>query len=304
MYRELSVVAPVKEFGKNRTARGFVWPNRNPLPHSTRSGDPVRQRRIKGEMMIRNFLLLVLAITVGTAGPTFAQTSDSPWSGLTVVITGANRGLGLEFARQLHADGADVIGTARRPDEATELNALGVRVEQLDVTDPASVEALVASLGDASVDVLLNNAGIFPSWGGIEEVDPDEVLRVYAVNTVGPIRVTQALLPNLRRGHRKLIMNMSSGLGSIASNDRGTMIGYRESKAALNMFTRSLAAELAAGGFTCIAMSPGWVRTDMGGESAPLSPEESVQGMLSVLAGTVVEDSGRYLDYQGEELDW
>jgi NAD(P)-dependent dehydrogenase (short-subunit alcohol dehydrogenase family) len=255
-------------------------------------------------MMIRYFSLLALTIVVGTSSPSLAQTSEGPWSGLTVVVTGANRGLGLEFARQLHAGGANVIGTARRPDAATELHSLGVRVEQLDVTDPASVEALVANLGDTAIDVLLNNAGIFPSWEGIEGVDPEEVLRVYAVNTVGPIRVTQGLLPNLRHGRRKLIMNMSSGLGSIAGNDRGTAIGYRESKAALNMFTHSLARELATEGFTCIAMSPGWVRTDMGGESAPLSPAESVQGMLSVLAGTAAADSGKYLDHQGEELDW
>jgi NAD(P)-dependent dehydrogenase (short-subunit alcohol dehydrogenase family) len=99
-------------------------------------------------------------------------------------------------------------------------------------------------------------------------------------------------------------MNMSSGLGSIEQNGRGGAMGYRESKSALNMFTRSIAAELKADGFTCIAMSPGWVRTDMGGESAPLSPEESVRGMLSVLAGVDQDESGRYFDYQGVELAW
>jgi len=204
----------------------------------------------------------------------------------------------------LQAGGANVIGTARRPEAATELSSLGVRVEQLDVVDPASVEALALSLGDLEIDVLFNNAGIFPSRGGIESADPDEVLRVYEVNTVGPLRVTQALLPGLRRGQRKLIMNMSSGLGSIAGNERGGSIGYRESKSALNMFTRSLASELEDEGFTCIAMSPGWVRTDMGGESAPLSAEDSVKGMLSVLAASEAKDSGRYLDYRGEELEW
>jgi NAD(P)-dependent dehydrogenase (short-subunit alcohol dehydrogenase family) len=255
-------------------------------------------------MMIRYSSLLVFVLVLGATNPAESQTEEGPWSGLTVVITGANRGLGLEFARQLQAGGAIVIGTARRPEAATELKSLGVRVEQLDVADPASVEALAVSLGDLAVDVLLNNAGIFPSREGIESVDPDEVLRVYEVNTVGPLRVTQALLPGLRRGQRKLIMNMSSGLGSIAGNEGGGSIGYRESKSALNMFTRSLASELSGDGFICIAMSPGWVRTDMGGESAPLSPEDSVNGMLSVLAGTEVGDSGRFLDYRGEELEW
>ena len=240
--------------------------------------------------------LLILAVVV-TPAP--AQTD---WSGKTVVVTGANRGLGLEFARQLHEAGANVIGTARRPEAADELNALGVRVEQLDVTDPESVAALKAAIGDAPVDALLNNAGIFPSRGGIESATPEDYARVYDVNVIGPLRVTQALLPNLRAGERKLIMNMSSGLGSIAGNGRGSSAGYRESKSALNMMTKSMAAEFE--GFICIAMSPGWVRTDMGGPNANLSPEESVGGMLAVLAAATTADSGRYLDYKGDELDW
>jgi NAD(P)-dependent dehydrogenase (short-subunit alcohol dehydrogenase family) len=228
--------------------------------------------------------------------------AETDWSGKTVLVTGANRGLGLEFARQLHEAGANVIGTARSPEAAEELNALGVRVQQLDVTDPASVAALKAALGDAPIDVLLNNAGIFPSRAGIEGAAPEEYARVYDVNVIGPLRVTQALLPNLRAGERKLIMNMSSGLGSIASNGRGTSAGYRESKSALNMMTKSMAAEF--DGFICIAMSPGWVRTDIGGPNANLSPEESVGGMLAVLAAATEADSGRYLDYKGDELRW
>ena len=254
-------------------------------------------------------LLLLGAWAAATASPARAQDAalgadPEAWSGLTVVVTGANRGIGLEFARQLSEAGATVIGTARRPDEADELRAAGARVEQLDVADPASVAAFAGRLEGVPVDVLLNNAGIFPSRVGIEGVDPDEALRVLAVNTVGPMRVTRALLPNLRAGTRKLVMNMSSGLGSIEANRSGGSMGYRESKAALNMFTRSLAAELGGEGFTCIAMSPGWVRTDMGGDSAPLSPAQSVDGMLAVLAGCDVEDSGRYLDHRGRELDW
>ena len=159
---------------------------------------------------------IAIAILLGLllAGLAFAE--DNPWQGKTVLVTGANRGLGLEFARQLHAAGAQVIATARRPEAADELVALGVRVEQLDVADPASVAALAERMSGESLDVLLNNAGIFPERGGFVDADPAEVLRVYDVNTVGPLRVIQALLPNLRKGDRKLIMNMSSGLGSIA----------------------------------------------------------------------------------------
>ena len=243
--------------------------------------------------------ILIVALLALLTAPAAAETD---WSGLTVVITGANRGIGLEFARQLQEAGATVIGTARKPAAADELNALGVRVEQLDVTDPSSVTALAASIGDAPVDVLLNNAGIFPSRVGIEDADPEDYARVYDVNVIGPLRVTQALLPNLRAGNRKLIMNMSSGLGSIANNGRGSSAGYRESKSALNMMTRSMAAEL--DGFICIAMSPGWVRTDMGGPNATLSPEQSVSGMLAVLAAATSEESGRYFDHKGDELPW
>jgi NAD(P)-dependent dehydrogenase (short-subunit alcohol dehydrogenase family) len=252
----------------------------------------------------RALLLGVLAIVL-LAGPhPRAAADDSPWSGRTVLITGANRGLGLEFARQLHAAGADVIGTARSPEEADDLKALGVRVEQLDVADPASVAGLAERLDGVKLDALLNNAGIFPSRDRFEDHDMQDVERTFAVNTVGPFRVTQALLPHLRRGDRKLVMNMSSGLGSIANAGRGGSAGYRASKAALNMLTKVQAAELAEERFVFIAMSPGWVRTDMGGPQANLSPEESVRGMLATLAPLTAKDSGRYLGYDGSELPW
>ncbi len=250
---------------------------------------------------------LLSAVLLGTLIATAtgdALPAPTPWSGRTVLVTGANRGLGLEFARQLCAAGATVIGTARRPEAATELAATGAEVLPLDVTDPRSVQALADALDGRSLDVLLNNAGIFPTRGGLEDFDASSVQRVYEVNTLGPMRVTHALLPHLRRGDRKLVMNMSSGLGSIASNRRGGALGYRESKAALNMFTRSLHAEFSGEGFVCVAMSPGWVRTDMGGSAAPLSPEESVRGMLEVLSEAGPEQSGRYWEYSGKELPW
>ena len=252
-------------------------------------------------MRLRPLFLSVLA-TLLLVGAAAAETS--PWAGRTVVVTGANRGLGLEFAKQLKEAGADVIGTARKPDEADELKALGVRVEQLDVADDASVAAFAARLDGAAVDVLLNNAGIFPTREGFEGSTVDESRRIYEVNTLGPMRVTQALLPNLRAGDRKLVMNMSSGLGSIANAGRGAMLGYRMSKAALNMQTRVQAGDLAAEGFIFVAMSPGWVRTDMGGPNANLEPAESIRGMLATMAPLTAADSGKYFAYSGEELPW
>jgi NAD(P)-dependent dehydrogenase (short-subunit alcohol dehydrogenase family) len=222
----------------------------------------------------------------------------------TVFITGANRGLGLEFARQFSAAGWNVIGTSRRPDEAAELKALGVRMLQLDVADQASVDRLESDLGKQAVDLLINNAGIFPRVSTLAEVDFNDVSRTFAVNTLGPMRVTRALLPNLRLGAAKVIVNITSGLGSIADNESGRYYGYRESKAALNMFTRSLAAELSDEGFTVIVMSPGWVQTDMGGPNATLEPSQSIAGMRAVIDRLTPAENGTFWSYDGSRLPW
>ena len=247
-------------------------------------------------------VLALAAAPSATTAPQEGAPAKQP--GLTVVITGANRGLGLEFARQYHAAGARVIATARRPDAADELKALGVRVEQLDVTDAGSVGRLAAQIADQPVDILINNAGVGGRVQSIEKLDLDLMDRCFQVNCLGPARVTQALLPALRKGNRKLVVNITSRLGSIELNTRGGYYGYRESKAALNMLSRSLAGELASEGFTCVVMSPGWVRTRMGGPRATLSPAESIEGMIRVISGLAPQDSGRFFNYRGEELPW
>ena len=237
--------------------------------------------------------------------PTATEAAHHEKEGRTVLITGANRGLGLEFARQYAADGWKVIGTARKPAEAADLKALKVRVLQLDVADADSVTKLAAALEDQPVDLLINNAGIMDrDSSSIENIDFDSVERVLEVNTIGPMRVTQALLGNLRSGSSKQIVHITSGLGSIENNTRGGFLGSRESKAALNMFNRSLAAELGDEGFTCVVMSPGWVQTDMGGAGATLTPGESIAGMKKVIGGLTVEDNGTYQSWDGEILPW
>mgnify|MGYP001825777424 CR=1 FL=1 len=222
----------------------------------------------------------------------------------TVLITGANRGLGLEFARQYAADGWRVIGTARRPDSAVDLKALDVEVLQLDVADTASVAGLAKAVEGRPIDLLINNAGVFPRVSTLAEVDFDDVERTYAVNTIGPMRVTRALLPNLRLGSGKQIVSITSGLGSIANNTSGRYYGYRESKAALNMFNRTLSVELSGEGFTCVVMSPGWVQTDMGGPNANLTPEESITGMKKVIDGLTPKDNGTYRNWDGVAIPW
>ncbi len=222
----------------------------------------------------------------------------------TVLITGANRGLGLEYAQQFSERGYTVIGTARNPDAATELAEVADRVEQLDVADPVSVAALAERLDGVPIDILINNAGMFDRDDvTIDAVDFATMEQTFAVNTFGPLRVTQALLPNLRAGKARLIISMSSQLGSI-ENSNGRWYAYRASKTALNQFNKIWSVELASEGFTCVVLHPGWVRTDMGGPNASYSPEESVAGLVNVIEALTPEDNGGFYDFQGNPIPW
>ena len=224
--------------------------------------------------------------------------------GQIAVVTGASRGLGLELCRQLKHSGAEVIGTARDPQTAVDLRALEVRVETLDVSDPASVAMFAEHLGETDVDVLINNAGVGGAGEGISTLDIDDVETKFQINTLGAIRVTQALMPHLRRGSGRKIAHVTSRMGSIGDNGEGGYYGYRISKAALNMFNRSLSVELVGQGFVCVVLHPGWVRTQMGGSSAPQTPEESARGMVQVISRLRRQDTGRFFDYTGAELSW
>jgi NAD(P)-dependent dehydrogenase (short-subunit alcohol dehydrogenase family) len=244
----------------------------------------------------------VLGAQTSTAEDSASKTGEAGTK--TVLITGANRGLGLEFAKQYSEAGWNVIATARRPESATDLKGLKVRVAQLDVADPESIASLVRALNDTPIDLLINNAGIFPRVSTLAETDFAAAIETYEVNTIGPMRVTRALMPNLRAGRGKTIVSITSGLGSIQNNTSGRFYGYRESKAALNMFTRSLASELRDDGFVCVVLSPGWVQTDMGGPGANLTPEESITGMRAVIEKLTAENTGTYWNYNGEPLPW
>ena len=248
-------------------------------------------------------LLKVLFVALLCAGNASIVQAAEESEG-TVLITGANRGIGLELATQYIADGWNVIGTARRPDAADELRATGATIVQLDVTDQDSVADMAAKLSGQAIDVLINNAGILPDIGTLADIDFDTYSRILAVNTVGPARVTQALIPNLKAGKLKKIMNTTSGLGSITDNERGGFYGYRESKAALNMFTRTIAAEFGSDGFICIVMNPGWVQTDMGGPNAPTTVEQSAAGIRSVIANLSAKDNGTFWTFEGEQQAW
>ena len=260
--------------------------------------------RMKQTMMK---LIAVATILISSASCAQSDADANPanaHAAQTVLITGANRGIGLELARQYAAAGWQVIGTARNPDSADELRSLEIQILQLDVTDQESVDRLADALGNHSIDVLINNAGILPMAVSITDIDMDAFNRTLAVNTVGPVRVTRALLPYLRQGTLKKIINVSSNLGSLANNTEGRFYGYRESKAALNMFTRSLAAELRTEQFICISLHPGWVQTDMGGANATLTVQDSVSGIREVVEGLKPADNGTFWSHDGTQLPW
>jgi NAD(P)-dependent dehydrogenase (short-subunit alcohol dehydrogenase family) len=222
----------------------------------------------------------------------------------TCIVTGANRGIGLELARQLAERGDTVIGTARAPESASDLNALGVRVEALDLETPKSVPAFARKLKGAPVDILVLNAAVGVAGPAVEEVTAEDLESHFRVNAVGPFLLTQALLPNLRASERRLVVAISSGLGSIAENSNGGWVAYRVSKTALHQLMRTLSAELSKENLTFVLISPGWVRTRMGGQAAPLSPEESVRSVLKIVDRLGPKDSGRFFNQRGREIPW
>ncbi|HLT78612.1 MAG TPA: SDR family oxidoreductase [Ferrovibrio sp.] len=224
----------------------------------------------------------------------------------TLLITGANRGIGLELTRQYAADGWDVIACARQPDKADELKALGSRVtvEALDVTDYAAVDRLAETYKDRPIDLLINNAGIY----GIRNppltiADFDDYLKVLQVNAVAPMKVTLAMLPALKKAKAAKIATISSRMGSIGSDGSGAYV-YRASKAAINAAMHSLALDLRPTGITCILLHPGWVKTDMGGQGADITPQVSASGIRSVIARATAADTGRFFNYDGAEIPW
>jgi NAD(P)-dependent dehydrogenase (short-subunit alcohol dehydrogenase family) len=207
----------------------------------------------------------------------------------TALITGAGRGLGKELARQYAADGWKVIGTERR---------------ELEMTNIGQIRAFARKLGGEPIDLLLCNAGISGKRGMAPgSFDFDSWEEVLKVNLLGPAALAEALIDNVAASGRKTIALMSSRLGSIRESS-GMTLPYATSKAALNMLAKGLAAALAGRGIIVVALSPGWVRTDMGGAGAPLSPQASVQGLRSVISSLSAADSGKFLSYDGSEIPW
>ena len=218
----------------------------------------------------------------------------------TTLVTGANRGIGLALAKQAAAAGHTVIGTAREPGTAVDLRETGARVLRLDAADPVSVDAFATELADEPVDILINNGAIFPDRAGLEGTDLDQFEATLRVNVRGPLAVTRALLPNLRAGERKTVATISSSMGSIAGTKSGGSYAYRVSKASVNMLMRAMAAEI--DDLVFLAIDPGWVRTDMGGEKGDVSVDESADGLVTEFDRLSLETTGSFRTWDGRDL--
>lgn len=226
-----------------------------------------------------------------------------------VLITGANRGLGFHLAKCYASNGWQVYACCRHPWKARHLKnmALNVSVIKLDVTSPRSIRRLAKKLQSEPIDILINNAGLMEplnsKFGSITSAKPFQ--EVFAVNTIGPYLVIQALFHNLMLGKTsKIIANISSDMGSMNDDKIGGYYIYRSSKAALNSITKSLAIDFKTRGITVVALHPGWVKTDMGGLHAQISPQESAEGLYNVLNSIQLKDSGHFFNYLGEQLSW
>ncbi len=224
----------------------------------------------------------------------------------SVLITGANRGIGLALAQGYARDGWMVHACCRHPDKSKKLKAIGgnLTCHRLDVTDALQVAGLARGLRDEAIDVLINNAGISGPSSDFGKTDYEAWAEVFAVNTMAPMRLAEQFADHLARSDRKVLANISSRLGSLTANDDGGRYLYRSSKGALNMVGKSLSIDLADRGIVVLQLHPGWVRTDMGGEEAPVSSTEAAAGLRGVIAGATVAETGRFFNYDGAEIPW
>ena len=253
---------------------------------------------------MKSFLNLVSVLLLGLVSSLSVDTFAADSKG-TVFITGANRGIGLSLARNFADAGYNVIGTARKPEQATALKETGARVEQLDVTDQASVDAMAQRMAETPIDILINNAGI---KGGeskdMASLDVENMEWVLNVNTLGPVRVIKALFPNVHSSQRKIVVNISSTMGSIERNTWGCCAGYRASKSALNSINKTFAVDFGKQGVTFVVMHPGYVQTDMNEGQGNITPDQSGAGLMNVITGLDASDNGKFYDWQGNELPW
>jgi NAD(P)-dependent dehydrogenase (short-subunit alcohol dehydrogenase family) len=226
----------------------------------------------------------------------------------TVLITGANRGIGLEFAKQYAADGWNVLACCRHPQSALALQALAnnhtsIKIHALDVADFAQIDVLALQLKDEVIDVLINNAGVYPS-SSFGDVDYNAWAEGFKVNSMAPLKMAEAFVQHVTRSQLKKIATLSSKMGSIDDNGSGESYSYRASKCAVNMVMKSLSIDLKPYGISVVTLHPGWVQTDMGGSNALISATTSVAGLRTVIENLNIASTGKFMAYDGKEIAW
>jgi len=228
----------------------------------------------------------------------------------TILITGSNRGIGLELTEQFAADGWTVIACCRNPADAGALQALSnrypaIELHALEVTDYEQMASLSAQLRDRSIDILLSNAGIYgprgANFGGVEAA---AWLEVFEINSIAPLMLVQAFVDQVAASRQKLVAVISSKMGSIADNGSGGSYIYRSSKTAVNQVVKNLSIDLAGRGISTISLHPGWVQTEMGGANAETSVGDSAAGLKAILQGAGPEQNGQFLEFNGAPIEW
>ena len=225
-----------------------------------------------------------------------------------VLITGANRGLGLEFAKQYAQDGWQVLACCRAPQQASALQALAsthgnIQILALDVANFAQIDTLAEQLKDYKIDVLINNAGIYPDSSS-HEINTDDWLDAFTINSISPYKLATAFTPHIAKSRLKKIATLTSKMGSIDDNTSGGSYIYRSSKAAANMVMKSLSIDLQPQGISVVTLHPGWVQTDMGGSNALINTQTSVAGMRQVIEYLNLNNTGRFIAYDGQPILW
>lgn len=228
----------------------------------------------------------------------------------TILVTGANRGLGLEFIKHYLDRGDHVIGTFRDKHSSGELIQMGVTYDKLeiislDVSSEKSLKTFPNLLGDIAIDIFINNAGVYgPRNSSFKHVDIETWIPALKINTIAPIILTQLIIDNLKKGSKKKLIYITSKMGSIDDNSGGGSYVYRSTKAALNAVVKSLSIDLKSEEMIVALLHPGWVQTDMGGPNGLIDKNTSVSGMIKVIDGLERSESGCFLDYTGSDIPW
>ena len=225
-----------------------------------------------------------------------------------VLITGANRGLGLEFTKQYAADGWSVLACCRHPQSAMQLQALAqthpnIKIFSLDVADFSQIDALALQLKDSAIDLLINNAGVYPS-SSFGDVDYDQWAQGFKINSMAPLKMAEAFVQQITRSQLKKIATITSKMGSIDDNTSGESYSYRSSKCAVNMVMKSLSIDVKPYGISTITLHPGWVQTDMGGVNGLINAQTSVTGLRKQIAALSLDNTGKFMAYDGKAINW